>query len=88
MSFELFIGHKSFMYIFTQNGLNSRPWRKLELLADYDIELACHPSMAIVVADALNKRLVLCGAKLAAIGIRYEDQEEDVAHRQFSGSDS
>lgn len=39
--------------------------------------------MAIMVADAIDNRLVLCGAKLAAIGIRYEDQEEDVAHRQL-----
>lgn len=52
-------------------------------LVNYDIEIGYHPSKANVDIDALNKSPVMCGAKLVAMGIRYEDQQEDVVDRQL-----
>lgn len=73
MSFHLFTDHKRLKYIFIQKDLNSRQCRWLEFLADYDIDIAYHPSKANVVVDALSRRPMLCGARLAAKEILYED---------------
>ena len=73
VSFQLLTNHKSLKYIFTQNDLNSRQRRWLEFLADYDVDIAYNPGKVIVVADALSKRSVTCGARLAAMGLRFED---------------
>jgi hypothetical protein len=51
---EIYSDHKSLKYIFTQNNLNLRQRRWLELIKDYDLRINYHPGKANVVADALN----------------------------------
>jgi hypothetical protein len=51
---EIYSDHKSLMYIFTQNDLNLRQRRWLELIKDYDLGINYHLRKANVVADALS----------------------------------
>ncbi|GJX82291.1 putative reverse transcriptase domain-containing protein [Tanacetum coccineum] len=52
----MFTDHKSLQHILDQKELNMRQRRWLELLADYDCEIRCHPGKANVVADALSRK--------------------------------
>ncbi|WVZ76698.1 hypothetical protein U9M48_024651 [Paspalum notatum var. saurae] len=45
---EIYTDHKSLKYIFTQNELNMRQRRWLELIKDYDLEIHYHPGKANV----------------------------------------
>ncbi|WVZ75863.1 hypothetical protein U9M48_023887 [Paspalum notatum var. saurae] len=45
---EIYTDHKSLKYIFTQNELNMRQRRWLELIKDYDLEIHYHPRKANV----------------------------------------
>jgi hypothetical protein len=51
-----YIDHKSRKYIFTQQGLNMRQRRWLELIKDYNLEVHYHPGKVNVVADALSRK--------------------------------
>jgi hypothetical protein len=53
---QIYTDHKSLKYIFTQNDLNLRLRRWLELIKDYDLEIHYHRGKANVVADALSPK--------------------------------
>jgi hypothetical protein len=53
---EIYSDHKSLKYIFTQNDLNLRQCRWLELIKDYDLGINYHPGKANVVGDALSHK--------------------------------
>nr|AAC26240.1 contains similarity to reverse transcriptases (PFam: rvt.hmm, score: 116.22) [Arabidopsis thaliana] len=55
---QVFTDHKSLKYIFTQPELNLRQRRWMELVADYDLEIAYHPGKANVIVDALSRKRV------------------------------
>jgi ribonuclease HI len=61
---EIYSDHKSLKYIFTQNDLNLRQRRWLELIKDYDLEINYHSGKANVVADALSRKRY-CNATFA-----------------------
>ncbi|GJT17038.1 reverse transcriptase domain-containing protein [Tanacetum coccineum] len=52
----VFTDHKSLQHILDQKELNMRQRRWLELLADFDCEICCHPGKANVVANALSRK--------------------------------
>jgi hypothetical protein len=53
---QIYTNHKSLKYILTQNDLNLRQRRWLELIKDYDLEIHYHPGKANVVANALSRK--------------------------------
>ncbi|XP_074300339.1 uncharacterized protein LOC141631586 [Silene latifolia] len=60
----VFSDRKSLKYIYTQNELNMRHRRWIELIGDYDMDTIYHEGKANVVADALSRKRVhsLCTA--------------------------
>jgi hypothetical protein len=61
---EIYSDHKSLKYIFTQNNLNLRQRRWLELIKDYDLGINYHLGKANMVADALSRKKY-CNATFA-----------------------
>jgi hypothetical protein len=61
---EIYSDHKSLKYIFTQNDLNLRQRRWLELIKDYDLGNNYHPGKANVIVDALSRKKY-CNATFA-----------------------
>ena len=55
---RIFIDHKSLKYLLTQNDLNLRQRRWLELFKHYDYIIDYHLGKANVVADALSRKMI------------------------------
>jgi hypothetical protein len=53
---QVCMDHKDLKYIFTQQDLNLRQRRWMELIKDYDLEVHYPPGKAILVADALSRK--------------------------------
>ena len=53
---DIYTDHKSLKYFCTQEDLNMRQRRWLELIKDYDLEIHYHLGKANVVADALSRK--------------------------------
>ena len=53
LQYKIFTDHKTLKYIFTQNNLNVRQVRWLELLSDYDVDIQYHLEKANKVANTL-----------------------------------
>jgi hypothetical protein len=53
---EIYSDNKSLKYIFSQDDLNLRQHRWLELIKDYDLGTNYHPEKANVVVDALRRK--------------------------------
>ncbi|WMV24152.1 hypothetical protein MTR67_017537 [Solanum verrucosum] len=64
----VFTDHRSLQHVFTQNDLNLRWQRWMELLKDYDVTIQYHPGKANVVADALSRKAMSIG-NLAFLGV-------------------
>ncbi|WMV38730.1 hypothetical protein MTR67_032115 [Solanum verrucosum] len=69
---EVFTDHRSLQHVFTQNYLNLRQRRWMELLKNYDVTIQYHPGKANVVADALSRKAMSIekGGVLASIEVR------------------
>ncbi|XP_059301832.1 uncharacterized protein LOC132053744 [Lycium ferocissimum] len=67
---NIFTDHCSLQHVFTQWDLNSRQWRWIELLKDYDITILYHPSRANVVANALSRKSSSMGSLARLIIIK------------------
>ena len=52
----IYTDHKSMKYFFTQEDLNMRQRRWLQLIKDYDLEIHYHLGKANVVVDALSRK--------------------------------
>ena len=63
---KIYMDHQSLKYFFTQNELNMRQRRWLELIKDYDCKINYHHGKANVVANALSRKSMV---ELAALGI-------------------
>lgn len=75
---DVFTDHKSLKYIFTQNELNMRQMRWLELIKDYDMNLQYHPGKANVVADALSRKVYVNGITAGELPLDLCEQFKDL----------
>ncbi|KAA3487221.1 Transposon Tf2-9 polyprotein [Gossypium australe] len=71
---HVFSDHKSLKYLMTQNDLNLRQRRWLELLNDYELVIDYHPGKANVVANALSQKSLFA---LCAMNVYLNLPDED-----------
>ncbi|WMV25506.1 hypothetical protein MTR67_018891, partial [Solanum verrucosum] len=65
---KVFTDHRNLQHVFTQNDLNLRQRRWMELVKDYDVTIQYHSGKANVVADALSRKAVSMGS-LACLSV-------------------
>ncbi|WMV18707.1 hypothetical protein MTR67_012092 [Solanum verrucosum] len=65
---EVFTDDRSLQHVFTQNDLNLRQRRWMELLKDYYVTIQYHPVKANVVVDDLSRKAVSIGS-LACLSV-------------------
>ena len=68
----------SLKYFFTQEDLNMRQRRWLELIKDYNLEIHYHPGKANVVADALSRKGYCHSLMAEAIPPELSQEMEDL----------
>ena len=77
--------HKSLKWIFTQESLNMRQRRWIELLHEFEFDIKYRPGKENVVADALSRKSFLCAismpdnpilAKVRESGIHDDDYQD------------
>ncbi|XP_060202567.1 uncharacterized protein LOC132630990 [Lycium barbarum] len=59
---KVYTDHRRLQHVFTQRDLNSRQWRWMELLKDYDITILYHLGKENVLADALGRKSTSIGS--------------------------
>ncbi|WMV41691.1 hypothetical protein MTR67_035076 [Solanum verrucosum] len=79
---EVFTDHRSLQHVFTQNDLNLRRRRWMELLKDYDVTIQYHSGKANVVADALSRKAVSMGS-LACLSVTKRPLAKEIQTLEF-----
>ena len=62
VKYEVFSDDRSLHHVFTQNDLNLRQRRWMELLKDYDVTIQYHPGKSNGVVDALSQKAISIGS--------------------------
>ena len=69
---------KSLKYFFTQEDLNMRQRRWLEMIKDYNLEIHYHPGKANVVADALSRKSYCHSLMIHAITLELSQEMKEL----------
>ncbi|GKC66033.1 putative reverse transcriptase domain-containing protein [Tanacetum coccineum] len=73
----IYTDHTSLQHIFSQNELNMRQRRWIELFSDNDCEIRYHPGKANVVVDALSRRERVKPKRVRAMNMTLQSRIKD-----------
>ncbi|GJZ39637.1 reverse transcriptase domain-containing protein [Tanacetum coccineum] len=73
----IYTDHKSLQHIFSQNELNMRQRRWIEVFSNYDCEIRYHPSKANVVANALSRTERVKPKRVRAMNMTFQSSIKD-----------
>ncbi|GJR19004.1 putative reverse transcriptase domain-containing protein [Tanacetum coccineum] len=73
----IYTDHKSLQHIFSQNELNMRQRRWIEVFSDYDCEIRYHPGKANVVANALSRKERVKPKRVRAMNMTFQSSIKD-----------